>query len=153
MALGTQGQVKAAIQWGLIVKIELRKYNTGSFVDVGRMKNANFVAEPLSMPGDPTGTDHVYALKYVVSFDMLQSGITKELTLLAGTDGTGLYETNMECKLTYASGRTVTLGAVANYPLRLTPRFNSGPMDDAQTIPVTGQNIEPLTSFVAKVAG
>lgn len=152
MALGLQGISKSDIELGLVTKIEIRQQGTGSFLDVGRFRGLRLVVTPISEPGDPSDTMHVYAMEYRVAFDLFQTDVAKELTLLAGTAGTGLYETDVEVKLTYLSGRTITLGAVTASPLRLVPRLSGEDEDDPLIIPCEGQNIEPITTFVAKWA-
>ena len=64
--------------------------------------------------------------------------------------GTGLYDTDCEVKFTFAnSGRTVTIGATAGYPLRIIPVYRAGDFDSTQAIDYTGSHVEPYTAGVS----
>lgn len=149
MALPFSGVNKASVAHGLISKIEIRQQGTGSFLVVGQFRGANLNVEVVTQKGDPAGTAYAQYLRYSVQFDIMQTG-TAELTALAGTAGTGLYETDVELKLTYKNGRVITLGAVSGYPLRLVAGYKND--SDLQIIPCTAENIEPITTLNAKVA-
>jgi hypothetical protein len=153
MAIPLQGYDKADILWGLITLIEIRQQATGDFLKVGRFQNASLDAEVLAKPGDPAGTMYAYALRYTLSFDVLQTAKAAELAaFIAGTAATGLLETDVEVRLTFAGGRTITLGAVSGSPLRLIPVYHGANEDGAQYISVAGTNIEAMTTLAAKVA-
>jgi hypothetical protein len=93
----------------------------------------------------------VQYLRYSFQFDMLQTDAAAEVAMVAGTSGTGLFETDIEVKFTFASGHTLTLGALSGYTLRITPGYSAGRDDDTEFLPVTGETVEPITSFPAKV--
>ena len=152
MALSFQGVSKSSTRWGLASKIELRQQGTGSFVDVGLFADFQFTENPLSMPGDPSDTLYVYAIQYTGSFTLLQTGKNNEVAMLTGTAGTGLYDTDVELKITFKDGRVITLGAVSNTPLRLVPGYSAGQGEKLAEIPCTFQNTELVTSFTGKVA-
>lgn len=152
MALTFQGISKADIEHSLAVKIEARQAGTGSFVDVGVFSDFAMTIDPLSKPGDPANTEYVYALRYAGSFNLYQSKKTGELAMVAGVAGTGLFDTDMELKITFIGGRTITLGALAGYPMRLVPGYTSGRGDGPALIPVRFSNTEPISSVAAKVA-
>lgn len=151
MAITFQGVSKADILAGVITKAEVRQAATGSFVGFGRIGDVALEVNPLFKYGDPSNTKYVHALQYRVSFEILQTKKTAELAAMAGTAGTGLYETDVEIKLTYVGGRTVTLGAAAGYPLRAVLSFASTG-DGAQIVRLEAENTEPITSLAAKVA-
>lgn len=152
MALTFQGISKADIEHSLAVKIEARQAGTGSFVDVGVFSDFAMTIDPLAKAGDPANTEYVYAVRYAGSFNLMQTDRTKEIAMLAGVAGTGLFDTDMELKITFISGRTITLGAASGYPLRLIAGYASGRGDGAAIIPVRFANTEPVSSVAAKVA-
>lgn len=152
MGLTFQGVHKEDIEHSLAVKIEARQMGTGSFVDVGVFADFAMTIDPVAKTGDPSNTEYVYAVRYAGSFSLYQSDKTKELAMLAGTAGTGLYDTDMELKVTFITGRTITLGAATGYPLRLVPGYATGRGDGPALIPIRFQNTEPITSVGAKVA-
>ena len=152
MALTFQGPVKSSELWGICTKIEARQQATGSFVNVGRFSNFTFTLNPLSMKGDPANTDYVHAVQYVVAFSLHQTGKSNEVAMLTGTAGTGLFQTDMELKLTFVSGTVITLGAVSGYPLRLVAGYTTGSEEESARIPIKAENIEPITAFPTKVA-
>lgn len=144
-----QGVSIADINWGLITGIEVREAGTGTFESAGKIEAPHVRMQVLSKPGDPSATMIPYALKYTVRFDVLQTKTSAEVALL---DATALFGTDVEVRVSYASGRKITLGAAAGYPLRLTAGWESGDMEKAQIIQVEGTNIEPLSSFPGKVS-
>ncbi len=152
MALTFQGLHKEDVDWALARTIEVRQQGTGSFVSVGAFRDFAMTIDALTRTGDPANTEYVYAVEYSGSFNLLQSDRTKELAMLAGVAGTGLFDTDVEIKVTFASGRVITLGAVSGYPLRLIPGYVTGREDDAAIIPCRFANREPVSSVGAKVA-
>lgn len=150
MALTFQGISKTDIETGIISKIEIA-IQGGSYLNVGDFTPPSITVTPLSVPSDPAGTEKVYALRFEFSFEIVQTKKTAELAALAGTANTGLYETDVEVKFTYATGRTLTLGAVTAYPMRVVPSYDIGTEDGSQKIPITGRTIEPITVLAAKV--
>lgn len=152
MALTLQGFHKASIFTGLITLAEVRQAGSGSFLGLGRIGEVHLSVTPLTKKGDPANTDYVHAIRYAVEFDMLQTKKTAELAAMAGTAGTGLYETDVEIKVTYATGRAITLGAASGYPLRAVLSFGSSGSDGAQMVHLRAENDEPITSFAAKVS-
>jgi hypothetical protein len=152
MALTFQGMSKADIEWSLATKLEARQAGTGSFVDVGVFGDFSMTIDPLSKPGDPANTEYVYAVRYAGSFNLWQTDKTKEIAMLAGVAGTGLYDTDMELKVTFIGGRVITLGAASGYPLRLVAGYVTGRGDGPTLIPVKFANTEPVTSVAAKIA-
>lgn len=153
MAIPFQGGVRSAIQWGLVKKIEVRQQGTGSFLDVGRVENVQTGATPLSEEGDPAATQYVFALEFKCMFDIIQTAKSYELTaMMSGTAGTGLIETDVEIKFTFADGRTITLGAVTASPMRLVGEYVGVNESGAQIIKCTASVVEPITTFIAKVS-
>lgn len=152
MALTFQGFKKSAIRWGLCTNASVRPVGSGTFTSIGAVRNVNVAMEPVGKPGDPSGSLQVQYLHYTVQFDMLQTdAASAELAMLAGTSGTGLYETDIEIKFTFASGRTLTLGAASGYTCRMVPGWSAGSDDDAEFLPVTVESFEPITGFNTKV--
>ena len=149
MALPFVGKVKSSAGAGLVSKVEIRQQGTGSFLDCGLQRNATVNVDPVAMKGDPAGTNYVQYLRFSFQFDLIQTG-SAELSALAGTAGTGLYDTDVEVKFTFVTGRTLTLGAVSGYPLRLVAGYKND--TEIQVIPCSGETLEPVTSFNAKVA-
>jgi len=144
-----QGISLADINWGLIKDIEVREAGTGAFVSVGKIDAPFLRMQALTKAGDPAATQIAYAVKYTVRFDILQTAAASEIALI---DAAALFGTDVETRVTFASGRKITLGAAAGYPLRLVPGFESGDEGKAQIIQVEGSNVEPLTSFPGKVS-
>ena len=152
MALTFQGMSKTDIETGIITKIEIAEQDASpSYQNVGDFTTPSIDVTPLTMPSDPSGSEKVYALQFEFSFEIVQTKKTAELAALAGTSGTGLYETDVQIKFTYATGRTMTLGSVTAYPMRVIPSYTNGTEEEAQKIPIKGQTIEPITSLAAKV--
>ncbi len=153
MALTFQGWKRSATRWGLCTYIKVRQAGTGTLTSIGAFRNVNVAMEPIAIPGDPAGAPVVQYLHYTFSFDMVQTDSTSgEVTMLTGTSGTGLFETDVEVQFTFASGRTLTLGAASGYTLRMVPGYSAGSDDDMEFIPVRGECYEPITSFPTKVA-
>ncbi len=154
MALTFQGISKSDILSGVIVKIEIAALTASTtWQDVGDF----FMPNPISIVGltqesDPAGSSVTYALDISFSFEIVQTKKTAELAALAGTAGTGLYETDVLVRFTYIDGRVLTFGAAAGAPMRVTADYTSGGEDAAQRIPVSGRTIEAITSIAAKVA-
>lgn len=149
MALTFQGVSIADINWGLITGLEVREQGTGSFTSVGRFDGARISMQVLTKQGDPAATEIAYAVRYTVRFNLLQTKAAAEVAML---NAGGLLDTDVEVRATYASGRTITLGAVTSYPLRLVPGLETGEEERAQIIPLAGTNIEPFTAITAKVS-
>jgi len=153
MALTFQGMKKEDIVSGIIAKIEIAASTASTtWADVGDFTPPVITVKGLTMPCDPSGSLLTYALDLSFSFSIVQTLKTAELAAMAGTAGTGMYETDVLVKFTYLSGRTLTLGAVAAAPLRITMDYTNGSEEEAQRIDVTGRTVEPITSFGAKVA-
>ncbi len=144
-----QGVSIADVNWGLITKLEARVPGGPTFLNMGKFDTAHINMAVLSKPGDPSGTMYAFAVKYTLRVDLIQSGAAEEIALFGAS---GILTTDAEVRITFAGGRTITLGSVAGYPLRLIPSFDGGDEAKAQIITVEAQNIEPLTSFPAKVA-
>jgi len=151
MALTFQGVSISDIDSGIITKIEIAEQG-GSYQVAGDFTGASIQVNPLSMRSDPSDSELVYALEFVCSFTLVQTDSSQEIAAMNGTSGTGLYETDVEVKFTFLSGRTITLGSVTAYPMRLTLAYQSGGEDGAQKIECNGRTIEPFTSFPSKVA-
>ena len=152
MALTFQGLSKSDIDSGMIVKIEFAAATASTtwFV-VGDFTPPQLNVRGLTQPCDPSGSLLTYALEFSFSFAAVQSKKTAELAAMAGTAGTGLYETDALVRFTYIDGRTITLGAVAAAPMRVTADYTNGSEEEAQRIEFTGRTIEPITAFAAKV--
>jgi len=153
MALTFQGQKVSDIQSGIIVKIEIADLTASTtWKNVGDFTPPVVQVKGLTMPSDPSGSLLTYALDFAFSFSIVQTLKTAELAAMAGTAGTGVYETDVLVRFTFLTGRTITLGAVAATPLRITLDYANGSEEEAQRIDVTGRTIEAITSFGAKVA-
>ena len=153
MALTFQGISKSDIETGIIGKIEIAiQDGSPSYVDAGDFTHPQISIEPLSMKSDPSGSDLVYALRFSFSFSIVQTLKTAELAAMAGVADTGVYETDVQIKYTYLSGRVVTLGSITAYPLRMLMTYTNGSESEAQRIDCTGTTIEPISSIAAKVA-
>lgn len=141
---------KSSVGLGLVRKIEIRKAATGSLQDVGLFANLSMSANQLSQECDPAGSQQVWAIEYMISFDLLQTAKAAELAaFMAGTEGTGFIETDAELKLTYANARTLTLGSITGYPLRLVCNYTMN--EDVQVLSCSGTTVEPISGFAAKV--
>lgn len=152
MALSFQGVSLGDINWGLIKSIEVRPQGSGSFVSVGEFVNAKTVMNVLVDRGDPSNMEYPYAVEYMLTFDLLQTAAAAELAMISATPGTGLYTTDVEIKITYATGRTITLGTQTTAPCRIIPAYDSGGDGGAQLLPCRVSNIESLGSLPGKVA-
>ena len=153
MGLTFQGQKVADITSGIIVKIEIAPSTASTtWSDVGDFTPPLISVKGLTMPSDPSGSLLTYALDFSFSFSIVQTLKTAELAAMAGTAGTGIYETDVLVRFTYLTGRTLTLGAVAAAPLRITMDYDNGSEEEAQRIDVTGRTIEAITALAAKVA-
>lgn len=153
MALTFQGFSKTDIQTGIVSKIEIAvQSGTPSYLSVGDILSTEITVEGLTIPCDPSGSELTYALRFSVSFQLSQTKKTAELAAMAGTSGTGLFETDVQLKITYLSGRVLTLGSITAYPMRVTMSYTNGTEDGAQLITVSGTTIEPITALDAKVA-
>lgn len=153
MALTFQGLSKTDIETGIISKLEIAtQAGSPSYLDAGDFRDANIRFEAMTRPTDPAGTLRTYALRFTISFTLVQTKKTAELAAMAGTSGTGLFETDVQIKATYISGRVITLGSITAYPMRLVMNYDSGGEDESQYIECSGQTIEPITSVAAKVA-
>lgn len=149
MSFSFQGISKADIVSGHVTQIEIGY--SSSYQDVGRFRNARLNVGVIDDEGSPSGSMYVSALVFDVGFEIMQTDKVKELAMMAGTAGTGIYESDVQVRFTYGSGRIITLGAVAGYPLRLAMRLQTGNTDDSQYIVCEGTNIEPITALAAKV--
>jgi len=153
MALTFQGVSKSDILSGVVAKIEIAtQAGSPSYQDVGLFEPPQISIEDLSMPSDPSGSPLVYALRFSFSFTIVQTKKTAELAAMAGTSGTGLYETDVQIKFTMIDGRTWTLGSVTTYPMSVNASYSSGTEADAQKIAISSSTIEPITSVAAKVS-
>lgn len=152
MALTMQGWKKSASRWGACTNVKIRMQGSGTLTSLGSVRNVNVSMEPVTKAGDPAGSQVVQYLRYSFSFDLLQTDAAAELAMLAGTSGTGLFESDIEVQFTFAGGHSLTLGAVTGYTLRLVPGFQAGADDDVEFIPCRGECIEAITTFPAKVS-
>lgn len=153
MALTFQGLSKGDIDTGIVTKIEIAAQSgTPSYLDAGDFTDCVITIEGLTMPHEG-GTMLTYALRFSASWSLVQTLKTAELAAMAGTSGTGIYETDVQIKFTLATGRTITLGAVTGVPMRMTMDYtNDGTIDGVQNIPCSCSTIEPYANFAAKVA-
>jgi hypothetical protein len=152
MAIPVQGVSFADINAAVITTIEVRPQGTGSFANVGAINAPKLLIEPLSDPGE-NGTKIVYAVKYSITFEVVQTKKTAELTaFMAGTASQGLFDTNIELKITFANGRVITLGAVTNYPLRVVSIYEAGNEEGSEILRCAAENVELYDTFLAKVA-
>jgi len=150
MALVFQGTSAASVNWGLISKIEVSAVG-GSYQDVGYIAgSADGTIVPITKRGDPADTDIVIALRMNFSFRGLQTAKLKELTNMAGTSGTGLFDTDCYVKFTFIGpARTMIFGALSGYPLRIVPEFHPGDGGSPSYITYTGTHVEPYTTGAA----
>jgi len=152
MALTFQGIKKSDITSGIVAKIEIAAATASTtWVDVGDFTPPQINVKGLTQASDPSGSLITYALDFSFSFSIVQTLKTAELAAMAGTAGTGIYETDVLVRFTYLTGRTLTLGAVVSAPMRITLDYTNGGEEEAQRIDVTGRTIEPITSLGAKV--
>lgn len=149
MAIPFQGSSFSDISSGLITGIEVRAQGSGSFISTGEFSDATVQIEPIAYPGEG-GTPVVQAIRCACSFTLKQSKATAEIAVMAGTSGTGLYDTDVEIRFTFATGRKITLGAVSGYPMRLTASYDSGGEQDAQQLRCKAENVELYTAVSAK---
>lgn len=152
MALVFQGVSKSDITWAAVTDVKIRPQGSGSLTSVGRINGLRLSVTPLSTLGDPSATAIVYAVKYSVAFEILQTDKAKEIAMLVGVSGTGLHETDIEIQLVFVTGRTITLGTVTGYPLRGVFTYIAPNEDESQKILVEAENMEPIANFPAKVA-
>lgn len=153
MSIPALSPSKPSINFGHVVKIEVRQQGTGSLQDVGSFSGCTGSVTSLSQECDPAGSQQVYAHEYQISFSLIQTGKTTELAaFMAGVAATGFLETDAELKLTFIGGRTLTLGSATGYPLRLVAVYNLGDASTAQSIDCTGTVLEPITALSGKVA-
>jgi len=152
MAIPVQGTSFADISAAVISTIEVRPQGSGSFVSVGAINSPKLLIEALSDPGE-NGSKVVYAVKYSLTFEVVQTKKTAELTaFMSGTTAQGLFDTDVELKITFASGRVITLGAVTNYPLRVVTIYDAGNEEGSEILRCSAENVELYDTFLAKVA-
>ena len=153
MPLTFQGVKKSDITSGIVAKIEIAPLTASTtWSDVGDFTPPVIQVKGLTRPCDPSGSLMTYALDFSFSFSIVQTLKTAELAAMAGTAATGIYETDVLVRFTFLTGRTITLGAVATAPMRITLDYTNGSEEEAQRIDVSGRTIEATTSFDAKVA-
>jgi hypothetical protein len=153
MALTFQGISVSDIQSGIIVKVEMAaSVASTTWFNVGDHTPVQLYVNGLTMPSDPSGSLLTYALDFNFSFSIVQTKKTAEIAAMAGTSGTGLYETDVLVRFTFMDGRVITLGAVATAPLRVTADYTNGSDEEAQRIDITGRTIEAITALAGKIA-
>lgn len=153
MALLFQGLSKADIETGIITKVEMAyQSGTPSYVDVGDFERCDISVNTLTMPSDPSNSDLPYAMEFDVSFAIVQTGASTEIGAMTSATGTGALLQAVQLRITYITGRVLTLGAVTAYPMLVNMNYTNGGADGAQKIECTGHTIEPLTAFPGKVS-
>ena len=153
MALPFQGMSKSDIETGIIAQIEIA-YQAGSpsYVNAGDVERCAVTANVLSMRADPSDTDLPYAFEFTVDFALVQTDASAEIASMTSTSGTGVYRQAVQLKLTYVTGRVLTLGSDSDYPLYLLLNYSNGDAQGSQRIEGSGRTIEPITSFPGKVS-
>jgi len=150
MALTFQGVSYADINDGKITSIEVRQQGIGSFINVGMFDAATCEIAPIIEKGE-NNASVVEAVAFSLTFTGKQTDLNQELANFNDNAGAGLFNTDVEVRVTFATGLKILLGSVSPSPFRLVPLYNSGGTD-AQNIKYVGENIEGVATVAAKLS-